>query len=386
MKNILFIHQSAELYGSDKTLLYLVISVKNQSNYNPIVVLPTCGPLKEKLEAENIEVILTDVVKVSRGIFKPKQLISLFFLVKQSVQSLHKKLKGREIHVVHSNTLAVLLGAFYSKKHKINHLWHVHEIIENPKIVKNGFTFLLNKFSKVVVYNSKTTMDFWTQSQPKLRDKSVTILNGLNRKVGLTSPESVNEIRSNLFAANPSDIVLGLIGRINNWKGQSLLLDAFAELRHEFHNIKLVFVGSTAQGQEQLRLNLEQEIQKKKLQSHACILPFQQEIYKIWDSIDIAVVPSTKPEPFGLVAIEAMLAQKPLIAANHGGLVEIVKDNVTGFLFEPRNVVDLIEKLKILLNDSYKRKKFGENGKRVAEKDFSLNSYAQNFYNLYEKI
>ena len=43
------------------------------------------------------------------------------------------------------------------------------------------------------------------------------------------------------------------------------------------------------------------------------ILPFQNEIQKIWQSIDIAVVPSTEPEPFGMVAIEAMLAQNLLL-------------------------------------------------------------------------
>ena len=52
----------------------------------------------------------------------------------------------------------------------------------------------------------------------------------------------------------------------------------------------------------------------------------------IWDSIDIAVVPSTEPEPFGLVALEAMLAKKPVIAAKHGGLTEIIDENKTGFI------------------------------------------------------
>ena len=51
MKNILFIHQSADLYGSDKTLL-LLLSKLDKTRFNPIVVIPLDGPLKEELEKE----------------------------------------------------------------------------------------------------------------------------------------------------------------------------------------------------------------------------------------------------------------------------------------------------------------------------------------------
>ena len=60
MKNILFVHQSAELYGSDKTLLLLLKHI-NKQKFCPIVVLPNDGPLKKELEKENIEVFITPV-------------------------------------------------------------------------------------------------------------------------------------------------------------------------------------------------------------------------------------------------------------------------------------------------------------------------------------
>ena len=61
MKNILFIHQSAELYGSDKTLL-LLLKYLDKSKYNPLVVLPNEGPLKQELEKENILVVIAPVL------------------------------------------------------------------------------------------------------------------------------------------------------------------------------------------------------------------------------------------------------------------------------------------------------------------------------------
>ena len=64
MKNILFIHQSAELYGSDKTLL-LLLKYLDKSKYNPLVVLPNEGPLKQELEKENMSI--EDAFKITKS-------------------------------------------------------------------------------------------------------------------------------------------------------------------------------------------------------------------------------------------------------------------------------------------------------------------------------
>lgn len=77
MKTILFIHQSAELYGSDKTLLQLVTGL-NKEKFLPIVVLPNSGPLKELLEKNKIKVIEAPVLKLYRGIFTPKNIVKAF--------------------------------------------------------------------------------------------------------------------------------------------------------------------------------------------------------------------------------------------------------------------------------------------------------------------
>ena len=118
------------------------------------------------------------------------------------------------------------------------------------------------------------------------------------------------------------------------------------------------------------------------LKTKVIIIPFQENIFKIWQSIDIAVVPSIEPEPFGLVAVEAMLAKKPVIASNHGGLTEIIVNNETGFLIEPNNEILLADALKILIENPEIRAKFGEFGYKRAIKEFT----AQTFVSKFEKI
>lgn len=386
MKNILFIHQSADLYGSDKTLLYLVESIRH--DFNPIVVLPVEGPLTEELRKMDIEIIINPVIKVSRQLFTGIEIIKLPFLIFYAVHSLNKKLDNRKIDIIHSNTLAVFLGAFYSSRFRIKHIWHVHEIIVYPKIIAKIYPYLVNLFSDYVIFNSKASFNHLCKGNPKLEKKSNVIYNGLDRDQPVIADSERQLLRSKLFNfVEPSTIVLGLIGRINRHKGQHLLLDVFEGLvKEKFKNIKLLFIGSTIETQGFLLVDLKQAIIKKDIEEHVTIVDFQKDLWKYYDCIDIVIVPTTDPEPFGLVAIEGMLSKKPVLAANHGGLKEIVIQNETGLLFEPRNKVALKSAIEKLILNQELITKYGEKGYVRALKQFSLSNYTTCFKALYHTV
>ena len=105
------------------------------------------------------------------------------------------------------------------------------------------------------------------------------------------------------------------------------------------------------------------------------IIPFTLDLDAIWSITDIAVMPSTEKESFGLVAAEAMMAKKPVIAANHGGLKEIVVDNETGYLIEPNSKEAFKVALQKLILNPHIRANFGENGFQRAIKKFSVENY-----------
>lgn len=385
MKKILFIHQSAELYGSDKTLFLLLKNLDKKTFY-PVVILPFDGPLKEVLEKENIEVIVAPVLKLYRKLFTLKNSFNFFLEIKKAFQignALHKK---HQFDLVYSNTLAVLFGIFFAKIKKIKHLWHVHEIIEKPSLFKKGFIRLLAlKSNSIIVYNSIATKDFW-EKEAIISNKGKVIWNGIEIKEPTISDLDRAIIKRDLFLSSTNEIIIALVGRISRWKGQMLLLDAFYKLSENFSNIKLVFIGAPPPNQEGFQEDLENKIVNYKLEKSVLIIPFQNDIFKIWQSIDIAVVPSTEPEPFGLVAIEAMLAKKPVIASNHGGLSEIVLNDETGFLIEPNNKEELIIKLTNLIENEILRNEMGKKGfDRVVSK-FSINQYVNSFEELFKKI
>lgn len=383
MSNILFIHQSAELYGSDKTLL-LLLKYRDRKRYFPVVILPSDGPLKEKLEQQGVKVVLSPVLKLHRNMFKPQNMLLFLKQIREGLNILDKLNKEYQFQIIYSNTLAVLLGIIYAHKRKIKHIWHVHEIIESPKVITKLFLqFLAAKANTKIVYNSIATANFWTVSS-RIKAKSIIIQNGIESVEAQISEAKRREIQQQLTHAHDK-IIIALIGRISRWKGQSLLVEAFHKLA-ERKDIHLVFVGSTPPNQEIIQEELEAQISELQLESRITIVPFQNNIDEIWQSIDIAVVPSIEPEPFGLVAVEAMMAKKPVVASNHGGLTEIIAQGETGFLVKPNDVSELAAAIEKLVEDPELRKSFGTNGYLRAMEHFSVQKYTQKLESLFSEM
>ena len=377
MQNILFIHQSAELYGSDKTLLYLVANL-DKNKFFPIVILPNEGPLKMELEKENIKVIIAPVLKLYRKMFTPSNLLKFsrdYFKGIKTIKSIRKEYK---IDFIYSNTLAVLLGFFFCFFHKAKHIWHVHEIIESPKFFTKFFRYFLNNpTNSVLIYNSFATCKFWN-----CKGNNQVVWNGIAAFPEIEEEEK-DVIRKTILTSD-NEIIFALVGRISRWKGQMLLLEAFNKLIKTHQNIRLVYIGSTPPNQEHFLDTLKEKIKNYGLIQKVNIIPFQDNIHQFWQSIDVAVVSSTEPEPFGMVAIEAMMAKKPVIAANHGGLTEIVVDNETGFLVEPNNKDALKDALEKLITNPELRTSFGEKGFQRAIENFSIQKYVQKIEYIFE--
>lgn len=380
MTNILFIHQSADLYGSDKTLLLLLTRI-DRTRFNPVVVIPLDGPLKDELEKIKVKVVIAPVLKLYRKMFTPQNILLFFKQFRLAVKTLDELNKEHHFQLIYSNTLAVLLGMIYAQKRNIKHLWHVHEIIVHPKPIAYIFPKLLKRYADIVVCNSNATLANLTQREPILKSKSVVIHNGQK-----PNQEPFNTISKKDIGFEEQDIIIALIGRINRLKGHKWLLNTFTKyLRHQSH-CKLLFVGSPVVGQEYYLEEIKSIIEDKKMSDKVKIIDFTKDLRPILNLVDIIAVPSTEAESFGLVALEAMLAKKPVVGSNHGGLIEIIDDNSTGFLVEPHHEKDLASALKKLSDSPELRKKFGEAGYDRAINSFSEDLYIRNFENLFSRL
>lgn len=100
----------------------------------------------------------------------------------------------------------------------------------------------------------------------------------------------------------------------------------------------------------------------------------------LYGHADICVVPSVWEEPFGLVAVEAMAVGRPVCASRVGGLKEIVRHTETGFLFENQDARELAKGLSMLLDNSDLRRRMGEAGRRVVEREYTWPAIVQEQY------
>lgn len=380
MKNILFIHQSAELYGSDKTLLLFLKGI-DRTKFFPIVVLPNEGPLKSELEKIGIQVIITPVLKLYRDIFTLKNSIIFVKEIFISISILNKLHKKHKFDLVYSNTLAVLLGSLFSKRNKIKHIWHVHEIIEHPKPIAWLFPKLLYYFSNQIICNSEATKRNIVNREKRNFTKAVVVHNGIQKNI-----ISQNILNKSDFGYTENDIVITLIGRISRLKGHKWILETYNEFFKNSRNIKILFVGSPVPNQEYYLHDIEDYIKANNLINQVKIIPFTLNLDSVWNVTDIALMPSTEKESFGLVAAEAMMASKPVIASNDGGLMEIVVNNNTGFLVEPKNKQALKIAIEKLIQNPELRKTFGNNGAQRIAENFSLEKYIQKIEGVLEKI
>jgi glycosyltransferase involved in cell wall biosynthesis len=111
----------------------------------------------------------------------------------------------------------------------------------------------------------------------------------------------------------------------------------------------------------------------------------QTELFEFYRNARFLIVPSTAFESFGIVAVEAMSHGLPVIASKLGGLLEIVDDGVTGFLFEPGNSEDLAVKMKLLWDAPDLCWQMGQAGREKVVREYNEDTYYNRIMACYEK-
>lgn len=197
-----------------------------------------------------------------------------------------------------------------------------------------------------------------------------------NPEQQLTTAEIISKRKE--LSLNEHDFVVGLFGRLEEQKGQHLLIKAIAEAQQEGINLKAIIVGHEMN--EGYRDQLKNLATDYKVSENIIFMDFvdtPQEIMQICDCVLLA----TYMETFGLVLPEAMRCGIAVIGSNAGGVPEIIDHDKTGLLFEPKNITDLKEQLCTLYNKKEKRQQLALAGREKADRVFNNE---QHFKNLLE--
>lgn len=188
--------------------------------------------------------------------------------------------------------------------------------------------------------------------------------------MGSDKPEMLNEeekksLKKELgFLENSFNV--GMVGRINEAKGQYLLICALSKIENE--NLHAYFVGHEMnKGYIEELKKLAQELG---VLERVHFLGFMKNPHHFYQLCD-AVVLASKRETFGLVLIEAMQVGTTVIGSNSGGVVEIIDDEKTGLLFEAQNAQSLACGIEKLINNPALNEKMAKSGQEKCLEMFS---------------
>jgi glycosyltransferase involved in cell wall biosynthesis len=163
---------------------------------------------------------------------------------------------------------------------------------------------------------------------------------------------------------------VAVLGRIADWKGQDVLVRALAEPALAEIGARAVIAGDAYPGEA--APDIRALADALGVQDRVEFAGFVTNPEQILASVDAVAVPSTRPDPLPNSAIEAQAAGIPVVAANHGGLPEIVKDGITGMLVAPGDAGDLAKALRRLADDPQASARMGQAAAADAAERFSL--------------
>ncbi|MGO1057844.1 glycosyltransferase family 4 protein [Planococcus sp. FY231025] len=168
------------------------------------------------------------------------------------------------------------------------------------------------------------------------------------------------------YGLKESNTVIGFAGRMTKDKGIEEMVDAFLLLHEKDSGLRLLLMGDFEDGDP------VNEATRKEIEENDAIIfaGYQHDPVAHYFLMDVFLF-LTKREGFGNVSLEAALAGVPVVAADVTGAKDTVIDGKTGYLVDPNNPADVLEKVERLLNDPALRKRLGENGKAWGAANFS---------------
>ena len=182
------------------------------------------------------------------------------------------------------------------------------------------------------------------------------------------------------YAMDNEKIIL-YVGRLVYEKGVQNLIDAMPKILSNYHDAKLVICGKGGMMDE-----LKQEARNLGIENKVYFAGYcdSKKIQKMYKCADIAVFPSTY-EPFGIVALEAMLAGVPTVVSDVGGLNEIVEHGVDGMKSYAGNSNSIADSVLTLLFDAKLCSAVSKNAVKKVKEMYSWNKIAQDTHYVYEQ-
>lgn len=368
--------------GSSRSAVYLAYELK-KIGFDVTVLIPKGQRNLSILEDLGIKYRLIRYYNWTRKINEPwymkitraiRQFFRFVYNHSIGYEEIKRLFVEEKFDLIALNNTWVYLPAHIAYKCHIPFVWHLREFNEED----HGWTFCNKKKSYALMAKSDALIGvseaICNKYQHLIAPKDLyKVLNGVD-------PDAFLPI--NRVPLSMKKMRLGIIGRISSSKGQIDLIKALSLVKKKCEPFVVYIAGSGAREDEK---RLQASIREFNMTENVVLLGEIDNLTNFYRSVDVLVVCS-KMEAFGRVAVEGMLAQCIVVASNTGGLMEVIEDRETGYLFNQGDAQSLSQTIISIIENKQKAQSIAQNGRRNALRYFSSEKNANKIARIYLNI
>lgn len=376
---VLFITHCTPMAGANRSMLQLILELRDNYGVDPFVLLPEYHgqnrTLKDNLKDNKIpykESFISFFKKTDHSVYSRWETIISY----RKIKRLAKELRPCKFDLVHSNSSVFDFGGFLSRELGVNHVWHLRDFGD----LDYSLTSVFGKTYERLTYRNAEGFiaisdciknHFSTTIAPS---KITTIYNGVNPKPNI--PFASHQSTKTQF------LCAGIYGDAKN---QLEILKAADILVHEFHltDFHITTVGIGVDGY--YAQTLRKYAAEHSIEQYVSILGEIDGIADLASTMDVGIMPSHN-EAFGRVTVEYMLQNLAVIANDSGANTEIIENGKSGLIYPHNDYRALAENMRQLILDKSMLISLAGGGRQRAIDHFLSAYNSKAIYKLYQVV
>lgn len=323
--------------------------------------------------------LITPLRELGAGIYEIDGMIdkSLDF---SAIRKLKKVIRNIAPDIVHTH--GSMSGRIAGRECGCRVIYTRHSAFPVKSYIKKGPGRLLNKI--INEYYADRIIAVSPAAAENLTDGGISeklidvMMNGVE-PVARRTDDEYTALRERYNIAD-DDFVIGILARIEDYKGHTDILDAVKRISDSGRHIKLIIAGTGG---------YEEEVRRKAselgVKDNVIFAGFIKDVSDVLSILDVQINASWGTETSSLSVLEGFSMGLPAIVSDYGGNPCLVDDGVNGFLFPKRNAEFLADKLLLVMDDRKLLAEMGKNARKIYLERFTGQSFAARIEEIYIK-
>lgn len=308
-----------------------------------------------------------------------------------NAKRMYRLIEERGAHLIHARSRAPAWSALWAaKKAKIPFVTTYHGTYDEGLPLKRAYNSVMARGDMVIAISNHIA-DLIEQRHGTDPARIVTIPRGADLRVfseAATGLPRVSALAADWGVFHEPRPIIVFPGRLTRWKGQTLFLEALAEVvKTRGRQAFLALIVGGDEGDGAFRAELEEMVTDLRLSENVKLVGHCDDMPAAYRMASFVVTASLEPEAFGRAPVEAMAMGAPVIAPAHGGELETVEDGVTGWLFGPGEHESLAMAIDHVLGlSTEQRRQFGAAGVARVRQHFSVVRMQADTIGVYQQL